>query len=239
MSRYVAPSAVTGKVVLRDVTVIDPLDGSRTSGQDVRVEGDRISSVSATGALFDGAHVVEGRGRFVVPAYQDMHTHALNTPEDVDGAYALMLVNGIAGFRQMSGDRALLKSRRAGTLPSPTGAPELKATAGDLLTPLNASTAEAAVRAVREQHRDGADFVKAGATTRVTFLAALEEANRLSASASAATCRPTSTPGRRPAAGSGRSSIWARVSPSSPPPPPRRPRYAPSRPPGSSRRSPG
>ncbi|MET7507198.1 amidohydrolase family protein [Streptomyces albidoflavus] len=179
MSRYVDPSTVTGHVVLRDVTVVDPQDGSRTPGQDVRVEGDRITSVSATGAPADGAHLVEGRGRFVVPAYQDMHTHALNTPEDVDGAYALMLANGIAGFRQMSGDRALLKSRRAGTLPSPTGAPDLKATSGDLLTPLNASTAEAAVRAVREQHRDGADFVKAGATTRVTFLAALEEANRL------------------------------------------------------------
>ncbi|MFF7361608.1 hypothetical protein [Streptomyces sp. NPDC008125] len=32
---------------------------------------------------------------------------------------------------------------------------------------------------MREQHRDGADFVKAGMTTRVTFLAALREANRL------------------------------------------------------------
>jgi hypothetical protein len=53
------------------------------------------------------------------------------------------------------------------------------ATAGDLMTPLNASTVDGAVRAVREQHRDGADFVKAGMTTRETFLAALAEANRL------------------------------------------------------------
>ncbi|MFJ4856410.1 hypothetical protein [Streptomyces sp. NPDC088730] len=179
MSRYVEPSMVNGRVLVRDVTVVDPLDGRGTPGQDVVVEGNRITSVTATGAPAAGAHVVEGRGRCVVPGLMDMHTHALNTPEDVDGTYALMLANGVVGFRQMSGNRALLKSRSQGTLPRPTGAPVLKATAGDLLTPLNASTAEGAVRAVREQHRDGADFVKAGMTTRETFLAALREANRL------------------------------------------------------------
>ncbi|MCX4831626.1 amidohydrolase family protein [Streptomyces sp. NBC_01016] len=179
MSRYVEPSSVNGRVVVRDVTVVDPLDGRRTPGQDVVVEGGRITSVTATGAPTSDAHVVEGRGRFVVPGYMDMHLHALNTPKDVDGTYALMLANGVVGFRQMSGNRALLKSRSAGTLPQPTGAPALKATAGDLLTPLNASTTDGAVQAVREQHRDGADFVKAGMTTRETFLAALKEANRL------------------------------------------------------------
>jgi imidazolonepropionase-like amidohydrolase len=179
MSRYVKPSTVTGHVVVRDVTVVDPSDGSRTPGQDVVVEGDRITSVTATGGPVGDAHVVESPGRFVVPAFNDLHTHALNTPADVDGAYALMLANGVVGFRQMSGNRALLKSRRDGTLPRPTGAPALLATPGDLLTPLNASTVEGAVQAVREQHRDGADFVKAGVTTRATFLAALQEANRL------------------------------------------------------------
>ncbi|GAA1369442.1 amidohydrolase family protein [Streptomyces beijiangensis] len=179
MSRYVQPSSINGRVVVRDVIVVDPLDGTRTPGQDVVVEGNRITSVTTTGAPVSGAHVVEGRGRFVVPAFMDMHMHALNTPEDVDGTYALMLANGVVGFRQMSGSRELLKSRREGTLPRPTGAPALKATAGDLLTPLNAGTVDGAVQAVREQHREGADFVKAGMTTRETFLAALEEANRL------------------------------------------------------------
>ncbi|GAA3309448.1 amidohydrolase family protein [Streptomyces cinereospinus] len=135
--------------------------------------------MTATGAPVDGAHVVEGRGRFLVPAFMDMHTHAPEIPDDIDGTYALMLAKGIAGFRQMSGSRALLAARREGTLPAPTGAPALLATAGELLTPLNASTVEAVVAAVREQHADGADFVKAGVTTRETFMAALEEANRI------------------------------------------------------------
>ncbi|MEU3509681.1 amidohydrolase family protein [Streptomyces longwoodensis] len=179
MSRYVVPSSIHGHVLIRDVTVVDPLDGTRTAGQDVVVEENRITSVMATGAPAEGAQVVEGRGRFVVPAFMDMHTHALENPGDIDGTYALMLANGVVGFRQMSGSRALLKSRREGTLPQPTGAPALKATTGDLLTPLNASTVEGAVQTVREQHRDGADFIKAGMTTPQTFLAALKEANRL------------------------------------------------------------
>ncbi|GAA3289360.1 hypothetical protein GCM10020295_01070 [Streptomyces cinereospinus] len=135
MSRYVEPSQVTGHVVVQDVTVVDPLDGSRTRGQDVVVDDGRIVSVTATGAPVAGARTVEGQGRFLVPAFMDMHTHALNTPEDIDGTYALMLANGVVGFRQMSGDKALLKSRREGTLPRPTGAPALLATPGDLLTP--------------------------------------------------------------------------------------------------------
>ncbi|MFD2420447.1 amidohydrolase family protein [Amycolatopsis pigmentata] len=179
MSRYVEPSSVHGRVVISDVTVIDPMDGSRTPRQDVLVEGNHLSAVTATGVPTAGVHVVEGHGRFVIPAFRDMHLHALNTPEDVDGAYALMLANGVVGFRQMSGSRALLKARREGELPEPTGAPALLATAGDLLTPLNASTVDGAIQTVREQHRDGADFVKAGVTTGATFMAALREANRL------------------------------------------------------------
>lgn len=181
MSRYVEPSTVQGRLVIRDVTVVDPVEGTGTSGVDVVTDAGRIVSVSATGSAAPeaDAQVIEGHGRFLVPGFMDMHMHALNTPDDVDGAYALMLANGVVGYRQMSGNKELLKARRADRLPQPTGAPALKATAGDLLTPLNASRAEDAVRTVREQHRDGADFVKAGMTTAETFMAALEEANRL------------------------------------------------------------
>ncbi|MGW3560768.1 NAD(P)H-dependent oxidoreductase [Streptomyces sp. NPDC000963] len=46
-----------------------------------------MTPVSEAGAPAADAHVVEGRGRFVVPGFMDMHLHALNTPEDVDGTY--------------------------------------------------------------------------------------------------------------------------------------------------------
>ena len=165
-------------MVIQDVTVVDPVDGTAHASLDVRIEAGRIVAVEATGAAAP-PNVVDGHGHYLVPGFLDMHAHALNTPDDVDGAYALMLANGVVGFRQMSGNARLLADRKAGKLPAPTGAPTLLATPGDLLTPLNASTIDSAVAAVDEQHAQGADFIKAGFTTPDSFLAALAEARRL------------------------------------------------------------
>jgi imidazolonepropionase-like amidohydrolase len=108
-----------------------------------------------------------------------MHAHALNTPDDVDGAYALMLANGVIGFRQMSGSAALLEARASGSLPHPSGAPDLLAAPGELLTPMNASSAAAARATVRQQQAQGADFIKAALVVREAMLAALEEGRRI------------------------------------------------------------
>jgi hypothetical protein len=79
----------------------------------------------------------------------------------------------------MSGSPELLARRAAGQLPAPPGAPELLATPGSLLTPLNSGTPDAAVGEVRAQKEQGADFVKAGMMNRPAFLAALAETRRL------------------------------------------------------------
>lgn len=181
MSRYVTTPTAGTDLLIRDVTVVDPADGSATAGLDVRIIGDLVASVTPTGNArgATGTHVIDGHGRFLTPGFTDMHAHPLNTPDDVDGAYALMLANGIVGFRQMSGSPALLSRRAAGQLPAPLGAPALLATPGDLLTPMNASTPEAAVATVREQHAQGADFIKAALVGRDAFLAALDEARRV------------------------------------------------------------
>ena len=174
---YVTTPSATGRFVLRDIVIVDVTGGARTSGQDVETVDGVIARIGATGAVSSDVSVVDGG--FVVPGFVDSHAHALNTPEQVDGAYALMLANGIVGFRQMSGSRELLARRATGQLPAPPGAPELLATPGSLLTPLNSSTPDAAVAAVGAQHEQGADFVKAGMMNRPALLAALTEARRL------------------------------------------------------------
>lgn len=179
MSKYVSPAELAGRIVFRDVEVIDPRSAQSISHRDVLVDDGRIVAVFSAGEWAVPAAEIDGRGRYLTPGFNDMHTHALNTPKDVEGAYALMLVNGITGFRQMSGSRQLLELRAKGQLPSPPGAPRLLATCGDLLTPLNAGTAKDAELAVRTQVEAGADFIKAGATSATPFLAALAEASRL------------------------------------------------------------
>jgi imidazolonepropionase-like amidohydrolase len=175
---YVGAPAASGEYILHDVTVVDVTDGSRAGGQDIRVAGGTIAGISAAGPQPPGVTVVAGHGAFVVPGYVDSHAHALGDPGQVAGAYALMLANGITGFRQMSGSPRLLADRRAGRLPAPPGAPALLATPGTLLTPLNSATPAAAAAEVRTQAEQGADFIKAGMTSHDSFLAALAEARR-------------------------------------------------------------
>jgi len=176
---YVGTPSSTGEFILRGVTVVDVAGGSLSGGQDIRISGGTIASVVPVGNDAAGVPVVDGHGAFVVPGYVDSHAHALNNPGQVAGSYALMLANGITGFRQMSGSTKLLKDRRAGRLPAPPGAPALLATAGTLLTPLNTSTPADAAAEVRAQQEQGADFIKAGMTSHDSFLAALAEACRI------------------------------------------------------------
>ena len=187
-AEYVGVPRSTGEFILRDVTVVDVADGNRSGGPDVRISGGTITEIGAVGQNAAGVTVVDGGGAFVVPGYVDSHAHALNDPGRVAGAYALMLANGITGFRQMSGSPKLLKDRRAGRLPAPPGAPALLATPGTLLTPLNSATPADAAAEVRAQHEQGADFIKAGMTSHDSFLAALAEAARV------VTQKPATTP---------------------------------------------
>ncbi|PRY21584.1 amidohydrolase family protein [Pseudosporangium ferrugineum] len=160
-----------------DVAVVDPRDGSVTPHQDVHIDGGRIAGIGATSGPAGEAPDVDGRGRFVVPGYADMHAHPLNlgdpTPE-----LRLMLAFGITGYRQMSGTPGLLRRRRRAADDDRT--PRLLATPGPVLTPLNAGRPGTAAAEVRRQARDGADFVKAALITPEVYAAVQAEADRLS-----------------------------------------------------------
>ncbi|WP_306209895.1 amidohydrolase family protein [Actinoplanes sp. RD1] len=152
-------------MLIADVAVVDPRDGVVTAHQDVRVEGDCIAQVTATAG---GPGDVDGRGRFVVPGFADMHAHPLNRA-DPRRELGLMLAHGITGFRQMSGGRGTARGDRA---------PALLATSGAVLTPINAGTPAAAVAEVRRQARAGVDFVKAAIITPEVYFAVQAEADR-------------------------------------------------------------
>jgi imidazolonepropionase-like amidohydrolase len=164
-------------IVLRAVTVVDTRDGSLAPGRDVTVSGGRITGIAPTGPA--GADTVEAAGRYLIPGLCDMHAHPLNGGDDLAGSLALMLANGVTGFRQMAGTTDLLRRRRAGDLGLPADAPAPLALPGGILTPANAGTPEAAVATVREQQAEGADFVKVGFVTPEVLYAVLAEGRRL------------------------------------------------------------
>jgi Amidohydrolase family len=165
-------------LILRGVTIVDTRDGSLAPDMAIVIENGTIANIAAASGIGDGAAVVDVRGSFAVPGYNDAHAHPLNAPDATDGL-TLMLANGITGFRQMSGTPELLAARREGRLMAAADAPELLEMCGEILTGANARSAEMAVAEVRAQHAQGVDFIKIIDATPEVFFAALEESTRL------------------------------------------------------------
>lgn len=163
-------------LALANANVVDVESGEVAPGLTVVIDGSGIVAI-ATEAPGD-ARTVDVGGAYIVPGFNDLHAHALELA-DPSGAHELMVAFGITGYRQMSGSGALLAKRRAGGFPESPAAPSLLQLPGDLLTPLNASTAEDVVATIREQHEQGADFIKMGMVSGELYPVAQAEANRL------------------------------------------------------------
>jgi hypothetical protein len=161
-----------------NVAVVDPRDGSITPHLDVRIAAGRIAEIGTTGGPNQDLPTVDGRNRFVVPGFVDMHAHPLNL-RDPGAELKLMLAFGITGYRQMSGTPELLRRRRQLALTTDDQVPGLLATPGSVLTPINAGKPATAVAEVRRQAREGADFIKAALIAPEIYFAVQAEADRL------------------------------------------------------------
>lgn len=154
-------------VALTHATVIDP-SGGRMPDATVVLHGDEIVAVGPTRRtpVPVGATVVDLRGKFVLPGFADMHTHAF--AERIDPA--LYVANGVTTVREMSGHPAVSGWRtriEAGTLLGPRytissrivdGAPSLWDPA--LLSVMEVVDAAQGRAAVRQAVAEGADFIK-------------------------------------------------------------------------------
>jgi imidazolonepropionase-like amidohydrolase len=161
---------------LTNANVVDVETGDVARGVTVLLDGDRIAAI--TTAAPGGARVVDADGAYVVPGFNDMHAHVLELA-DPTGAHDLMLAFGVTGYRQMSGSAALLARRAAGGFVENGDAPGLLQLPGALLSPLNASTADAVTAAIGEQKQQGADFIKMGMVSAELYPVAQSAANRI------------------------------------------------------------
>jgi len=96
-------SGLTGDFLVRDVAIVDVVNGGILSGRDVVVRGGRIESVGmSTPASGQGALVVvQGTGKFLVPGLWDMHVHSQKIAPQYN--HPLFIANGITGVREMWG----------------------------------------------------------------------------------------------------------------------------------------
>lgn len=174
-------------VAVTHVTVIDVEAGARLADHTVVVEGDRITAVgpSADVTVPDGATVVDGTGRYVIPGLWDMHVHAAR-----DGRarrfWPLFLAHGVTGVRETGSYTDSLLAWRAEARRHPERAPRIVWSSpmldGD--PPLYAHgravrTPAEARSVVAEMQAHGFDYLKVySGLSRAAFLALADEARR-------------------------------------------------------------
>lgn len=98
-------------VTVEHVTIIDPTAltpaEARISDQTVLIAGNRVRRVGPAGTipLPDSIHRIDGRGKFLLPGFWDMHVHFNRDPltrERVMGP--LMIAHGVTSVRDMLSD---------------------------------------------------------------------------------------------------------------------------------------
>ncbi len=172
-----AHMSISDPVTLEGGTVIDPRDGSVIENARIETNAGRIICVEKadTVKLDPAVRSINVTGKYIVPGYNDMHSHVLEM-SDPSGSLALMLAEGITGFRQMSGSAHLLEERRTHSLPIGKESPALLQMPGSVLTPLNANSPEQVRYEIINQQKQGADFIKVGFVSPEVFAVALQEA---------------------------------------------------------------
>jgi hypothetical protein len=94
-----SPFTNFGQVIINNVAIIDVRTGIVSRNQFVRIEGNKISSISGKPASTKNAIMIDGTGKFLIPGLWDMHAHFLSR---WDRSAPLYLANGVTGARDMA-----------------------------------------------------------------------------------------------------------------------------------------
>ncbi len=150
-------------VAFTNVHVI-PMDSERVAeDQTVIVRGDRIEAMGPAGevAVPEGAQVIDGRGKYLMPGLAEMHGH-IPPPSDpqayTDAVLFMYVANGITTVRGMLGHDGQLEIKRkanAGEIVSPT-----LYLAGPSFNGNSINSASEAEAKVRQQKIEGWDLLK-------------------------------------------------------------------------------
>jgi len=173
------PLAITG------ITVVDCTGNAAQPDTNVVITCDRITALgrSKDVAVPDGAQIIDGRGKFLIPGLWDMHVH-FSVAKDL--AFPALIANGVTGVRDMGGDllgidrwRSEIEAgRRVGPRIFRAG-PFVDGPKEDPTWRLKVTTPAEARRAVLSLKQDGVDFIKVhNLVPRVAYLALADECRK-------------------------------------------------------------
>jgi imidazolonepropionase-like amidohydrolase len=105
-------TASLSEFAITHIAVIDVKAGTIKPNMTVLIQGDRITSVrpgkNKEVLPAKEIRVIDGRGKFLLPGFWDMHVHT----DGDDRVLHLLLANGITGIRDMAGDVEKLADAR-------------------------------------------------------------------------------------------------------------------------------
>ncbi len=97
-------AGVNGGIILNGVTIVDTRTGSLKPNQAIEVEGGKIVKIGGAGSLKASGAVklIEARGKYVVPGFNDMHAHVVESAHSKPTFFPLLIANGVTGVREES-----------------------------------------------------------------------------------------------------------------------------------------
>ena len=170
------PLVVSRGTVITNAIIVDTRTGALRRGVAVVIDGGRIERIveARSVRVVGAARRVDAEGRYLVPGYNDMHTHALQAVDATPTYWPLFIANGVTGIREAGGSAALIQRARQLNAESAIGAvaaPEVLTIPGDIVAG-QVITPQATVDLVNAQKAAGAGFIKV-TVLPPPFLAAL------------------------------------------------------------------
>jgi hypothetical protein len=184
---FLATFASAESIAITHVTVIDATGRAAQPEMTVIVAGERIAAIgpSKEAKVPRGAHVVDGRGKFLIPGLWDMHVHGA-TDGRATQSYPLYLANGVLGVREMFGppDAGAWRVQHAASdKPSPAiflASPIFDGPQPSYPTCIAIANEAQGREAVAQQKERGADFIKVySLLPRDAYFAIADEAHHL------------------------------------------------------------
>ncbi|HEX6396289.1 MAG TPA: hypothetical protein VFZ95_02600, partial [Steroidobacteraceae bacterium] len=199
-----APAIAPAPIVITDVTVLPMTpDSAPLTHAWVTLDNGRIAAIEAgePAKLPAGARRIDGRGKWLMPGFSDMHMHLgndrmgriyLGDPTLADGSFTLedeltpFLANGILQIFNLSSMSETIGQRvevESGRVPGPHIATAAMIDGSPPMWPLGMTRAAATPadgrQAVRDAKAEGYEFIKVySKLTLETFAAIVEEARQ-------------------------------------------------------------
>jgi imidazolonepropionase-like amidohydrolase len=176
-----AATAMAESIAIVNVNVIPMTSEVVLPGRSVVVTDGKIVSIGdvETTALPEDAAIIDGTDRYLIPGLAEMHAHIPGeSSQDLERVLSLFIANGVTVVRGMLGQPSHLKLRRQLADGEITG-PRLF-TSGPSFNGNSVTGPDQAMAMVREQFRDGYDFLKIHpGLSLAEFTAVAEAANAL------------------------------------------------------------